>query len=139
MTDQPGTAQPSICPACGASVRADVPWCTQCYAPLRPERAATPPGAAEVDAASRTVDVGDPDTAGVVDATRPQEGAAAPGEVERLADQMLAELAAQRDDVHGLASRLPSTPTGRAAVVAVVALVGTALVLLLMFVLGSLG
>lgn len=139
MTEEPGTAQPSTCPACGAGVRADVPWCTQCYAPLRPERTTPTQGAVEVDEASRTVDVGDPDSAGFVDATRPQAASAAPEEVERLADQMLAELAAQRDDVHGLVSRLPSTRGGRAALVTVVVLVGTALVLLLMFVLGSFG
>jgi hypothetical protein len=120
-------------------VRADVPWCTQCYAPLRPERAAAPQGATDVEPASTTVDVGDPDSAGVGDATHSQASPNASAEVERLAEQMLAELAAQRDDVHGLASRLPSTSAGRAALVAVVALVGTALVLLVMFVLGSFG
>lgn len=84
------------------------------------------------------MDVGDPGSADVVDATRPAAGAADAREVDRLADQMLAELAAQRDDVHGLSARLPSSRGARAALVALVVAVGTALIVLAMFVLGSL-
>lgn len=28
---------PSACPACGAALRPDAPWCTLCYADLRPK------------------------------------------------------------------------------------------------------
>jgi hypothetical protein len=28
---------PTACPACGAAVRAESPWCTLCYADLRPK------------------------------------------------------------------------------------------------------
>jgi hypothetical protein len=60
-----------------------------------------------------------------------------PAEVERLAEQMLAKLAVERDDVHGLASRVPRTAGARALLVTLVIVVGSALVLLAMFVLGS--
>ena len=39
---------PAACPKCGASVRPDAPWCTLCYADLRPkppEPVAEPPAA----------------------------------------------------------------------------------------------
>lgn len=36
---------PSACPACGASVRPDAPWCTLCYADLRPAPAPVAPPA----------------------------------------------------------------------------------------------
>ncbi len=173
MSEHPGSGasgQPSTCPSCGATVRADVPWCTQCYAELRPERTQPPASVAPGDDQgphddqARAADLSEPGGAGVHSthpaapqvtdpyhldprATGPRHldpsAAAAqvtgPQDVERLADQMLAELAGQRDEVQGLAARLPSTPAGRTALVAVVIVAGTALALLVMFVLGSLG
>ena len=112
---------PAVCPACGATVRADVSWCTQCYAPLRPTEG-DPEQRPEVPVPTRTADPANP---------------ADPAEVERLADQMLASLAAERDDLPGLASRLPTTPLARAALVTGVIAGGAALLVLLMFVLGS--
>jgi hypothetical protein len=106
-------ALPPTCPACGATVRADVSWCTQCYAPLRQPR-------------ETAVDV--PEEAG---------GTASSADAERLAEQMLAQLAVERDELTGLTSRLPSTPGGRAALVAAVILLGTGVILLLMYVLGA--
>jgi hypothetical protein len=50
---------------------------------------------------------------------------------------MLAQLAVERDQLTGLTSRLPSTPGGRAALVAAVILLGSGVILLLMFVLGA--
>jgi hypothetical protein len=76
----------------------------------------------------------------VEDEARPgaQPGAKAdPAEVERLAAQMLAELAAAPDELHGLTSRLPSTAATRALAVAAVVVVGSVLVLLLMFLVGT--
>jgi hypothetical protein len=115
-----GGALPPTCPACGANVRADVTWCTQCYAPL------TAP----------TVRAEEPAEEQPAGPVPPQ--AADPDEVGRLADQMLAQLAAQRDELPGLVSRLPATPAARAVLVTVLVVVGAALVLLLMFVAGSL-
>ena len=45
-----GVTAPAACPKCGASVRPDAPWCTLCYADLRPkppepEPVAAPPPA----------------------------------------------------------------------------------------------
>jgi hypothetical protein len=156
VSEQPGSAppaeQPPTCPSCGATVRADVPWCTQCYAPLRPEGTVSPGDDLPPADLTGAVDVGDPDSADVraagsaepasgdVDATgAPASRTADPQELERVADQMLAELAGSRDEVRGLAARLPSTPAGRAALVAAVVVAGTALALIVMFVLGSLG
>jgi hypothetical protein len=122
-----GPTLPSTCPACGATVRSDVTWCTQCYTPLLPDpvEPAQPGGEAGKE---------------VEDEVRPdaQPGTKAdPAEVERLAAQMLAELAATPDELHGLTSRLPSTAATRALAVAAVIVVGSALVLLLMFLVGT--
>jgi hypothetical protein len=116
-----GPALPSTCPTCGATVRSDVSWCTQCYTPLLPEPDEPPTHDVEDDAL--------PDV--------PQATSADPAEVERLAAQMLAQLAAQPDELHSLTSRLPSTAATRALAVAAVIVVGSALVLLLMFVVGT--
>ena len=40
LTQLPRTA---ACPSCGASLRADAPWCTLCYADLRPKAALAVP------------------------------------------------------------------------------------------------
>jgi hypothetical protein len=125
---------PPACPSCGAAVRGDVSWCTQCYAPLR-EPARPPAG----DVGATAADAGPPPEA--LHDTEPTAarsgGTADPAEVERLAEQMLAKLAVERDDVHGLASRVPRTAGARALLVTLVIVVGSAIILLLMFVLGS--
>jgi hypothetical protein len=116
-----GPALPSTCPTCGATVRSNVSWCTQCYTPLLAEPDVPPPHEVEDDVR--------PDL--------PQATSADPAEVERLAAQMLAQLAAQPDELHSLTSRLPSTAATRALAVATVIVVGSALVLLLMFLVGT--
>jgi len=135
---------PPACPSCGAAVRGDVSWCTQCYTPLREGQEPTceptgdvgptvvEPGSTAIDAGSRAEAVRESPPATAVSGRT-----ADPAEVERLAEQMLAKLAVERDDVHGLASRVPRTAGARALLVTLVIVVGSALVLLLMFVLGS--
>jgi hypothetical protein len=126
-----GPALPSTCPTCGATVRSDVAWCTQCYTPLLQEP----------DAPSQPGDQpGDQPGEAVEDEVRPGARPATkadPAEVERLAAQMLAELAARPDELHALTSRLPSTAATRLLAVAAVIVVGSALVLLLMFLVGT--
>jgi hypothetical protein len=122
-----GPALPSTCPTCGATVRSDVSWCTQCYTPLLPEPDEPPAPASEpAEEAEQHL------RPGVQPGTK-----ADPAEVERLAAQMLAELAATPDELHGLTSHLPSTAATRALAVAGVIVVGSALVLLLMFLVGT--
>ena len=103
------------CPRCSAHVRTGSDWCTLCYADLRP---APPVGATagtpEPVAVSALVEQVDPPVAEIVEvvdavpvapvgrgkhAKRTSSAAVgAPPEVEALADQMLAELAATRSD-----------------------------------------
>lgn len=139
MSSEPSPpALPSRCPTCGATVRSDVAWCTQCYSALLPEPDEPQPGRhARRDDEGR-VDAGQ-DHQPPCDADRavaPGEPAD-PAEVERLAAQMLAQLAAQPDELRGLTSRLPATAATRGLAVAAVILVGSAVVLALMFVVGS--
>ncbi|HET8614056.1 MAG TPA: hypothetical protein VFL94_00925 [Actinomycetales bacterium] len=119
MSEQRTEDLPPDCPSCGATVRSDVPWCTQCYAPLRPRESSPQGGSDGVD---------DDATA-----RRAQD----PVEVERVAEQMLAELTASRSEVQGWAARLPSSPGTRMVLLAVVIVVVTALIVLLMFLVGS--
>jgi hypothetical protein len=140
---------PSACPSCGAAVRGDVSWCTQCYAPLREEQKPTREPTGDVGPTDLGPTVVDPGPTAAGAGSRPEAvretppatstsgRTADPAEVERLAEQMLAKLATERDDVHGLASRVPRTAGARALLVTLVIVVGSALVLLLMFVLGS--
>jgi hypothetical protein len=132
-------ALPPNCPACGATVRGDVSWCTQCYAPLRrpPETVADVPERVADDSAPRApawAEATGPD--GV--RTTVQGGPASRADAERVAEQMLAQLSVERDELTGLTARLPSTKGGRAALVATVIVLGTGVVLMLMFVLGAL-
>jgi len=145
VTSEPSRSPlPPRCPTCGATVRSDVSWCTQCYSPLVQEPDERPQGDARVDARrddALTGDVGPEAQQGR--SQREREGRAGPSEpvdpaeVERLAAQMLAQLAAEPDDLHAVTSRLPSTRATRALAVAAVIVVGSALVLALMFVVGS--
>jgi len=126
---------PSRCPACGATVRSDVAWCTQCYTSLLPAPDAPPPPEdLEVDAPAEARPDGPHDAH---DRPGRPGGPTDPAEVERLAAQMLAQLAAAPDELHSLTSRLPSSTATRALAVAAVIVVGSALVLALMFVLGT--
>jgi hypothetical protein len=126
-----GPALPSTCPTCGATVRSDVTWCTQCYTSLlaEPEQQPQPQRQPQGEPGTEVEDQVPP-------GARPGT-TADPAEVERLAAQMLAELAGRPDGLHGLASHLPSTTATRALAVAVVIVVGSALVLLLMFLVGT--
>lgn len=127
MTSEPShPTLPSTCPSCGATVRSDVSWCTQCYAPLLQEPDAQP----SQDEQAR----GMPDEdRSLAEPEHPVDAA----EVDRLAAQMLAQLAAQPDELRGLTSRLPSAAATRALAVAAVIVVGSGLVLAVMFVVGS--
>jgi hypothetical protein len=127
--EPPRDGLPATCPSCGATVRADVSWCTQCYAPLR---ASQEPGDPQPEHPAA-----DASTADAASATTRPGRTADRAEVDRLAEQMLAQLAAERDDLPGLASRMPRTPGARAVLVTLVIVGGVALVLLLMFVLGT--
>ena len=131
-------ALPPTCPACGATVRADVSWCTQCYAPLRQPRDAVADVPGDVPDGSSVPQPVSNETLGQDRADAAvQGGTASRAEAEQLAEQMLAQLAVERDQLTGLTSRLPSTPGGRAALVAAVILLGSGVILLLMFVLGA--
>lgn len=138
MSEQTSQDLPEVCPSCGASVRSDVPWCTQCYASLRP------PPDAESEPEPRTSSAGDPGAEATRESGDPADDTLAgsratdPAEVERVAEQMLAQLAVDRDEVRGLASRLPDTPGARALLIALVILGVTAVIVLLMFLVGSL-
>jgi hypothetical protein len=111
-------------------VRSDVPWCTQCYAALKPKEPEEPLAR---QAPAQVADGREGDEPARQGAHRTTD----PAQVERMAEQMLAELAATRDEVRGMASRLPSSRGARAALVAVVIVGVTAVIVLLMFVLGS--
>jgi hypothetical protein len=106
------TAQPLRCPRCSATLRAGTEWCSLCYADLRPrEESAAPPAALDVRPvalsqevpeplgtvpAATSSDVVQPNRQGGKHAKKPEFGAvtAPTDDVERLADQLLAELAA---------------------------------------------
>ena len=103
------------CPRCSAHVRTGSDWCTLCYADLRPAppvvAAVEAPEPAAVPAPVEPVDLPEAETVEAVEvapvapvgrgkhAKRASTAAVgAPPEVEALADQMLAELAATRSD-----------------------------------------
>lgn len=130
---------PAACPSCGTRVRGDVDWCSQCFAPLRPAASTTEP--------ADPVDAADPvDPTPPADATRSVDPAPStgrsrptdPAEVERVAAEMLARLAGDRDDVHSLSARIPTGAGTRAVLVTVVVVAGTAALLALMWLVGSL-
>ena len=103
------------CPRCSAHVRTGSDWCTLCYADLRPVPPVVEPVAAlEPEPLSTPVEPVDVPGAETVDAVGVAPAApvgrgkhakrastaalGAPPEVEALADQMLAELAATRSN-----------------------------------------
>lgn len=116
-------AQPAACPACGAAVRHDVPWCLRCYASL----AATPHGEPGLA----------PHQQGKHRAQQEDDGDRAPapapaGEVDRIAEQMLAELSAGSRALPSWWSRLPASSGAKAAwVAATIAAASLALVVVM--------
>ena len=102
------------CPRCSAHVRTGSDWCTLCYADLRPAPPVREPVAAvEPEPVAASVEPVDPpvvETLEAVDVAAAPVGRGkhakrastaalgAPPEVEALADQMLAELAATRSN-----------------------------------------
>ena len=109
MSADPVTAPPypAACPACGATVRSAVAWCTLCYASLLP--AAAEPAAPEPDAdvaqlAPDAGQAGEPD------------GGAGRTAPDVVVQQLLAELAASREPAPAWASRLPGGRAGKAIV-----------------------
>jgi hypothetical protein len=103
--------RPTHCPQCSTRVRGDVLWCLACYASL---------------------DAADPATEGPV-RTRlgnpnPASQAAPAPDVEVLAARMIAELAASGNRP-AWGARVPTTPTGRAVVMAGLLAVGCAVLL----------
>lgn len=117
---------PSVrCPRCSAHLRAGSDWCSLCYADLRP--APAEPVAARADAPSPSALATDPSAAqhGTgEEAPRPrgkharrasasdQKAATSADDVEILARQLLAELAAteQKDPLGPLAGLVDTTP-----------------------------
>src|SRR5690242_5047184 len=89
------TAMPQTCPSCGATVRNDVPWCLQCYADLRPKPEPVPPPVDPVPA--RQDEDGGSQGAAVV----PPAQAVDPAQAERLADELVAQLAREDSKMPG--------------------------------------
>lgn len=127
MTEpEPGrgsAGRPSACPVCNATVRHDVPWCLQCYASLGPAPQVGPASAPSVEPRYR-MDGAPPG------GWAPSRADAA--EVERVAEQLLAELSASSRTLPSWWSRLPTSSGARAAwVVAAIATASLALVLVM--------
>ncbi len=123
-----GSELPSACPSCGATVRTAVPWCLQCYAPLRPTSSQPQPAPEEPPAAVEQplAEPAQPSVPGAQDARSPA------ADVERLTDQLFAELATSSKVLPSWWSRLPTTSTGRTLWVAgAIAGAGLALVLVM--------
>jgi hypothetical protein len=138
--DQTAEARPAACPSCGAAVRQDVPWCLQCYASLLPEPEQKPEQKPELEPEPTPAPVA---VAVGRDGAPPAPGEAsavgvalAPGELDAVADRMLAELAAQRDPQPRWASRLPGSRGGRAAVLAGVIAAAVAVLVAIMSLVG---
>lgn len=66
-TDLTATPRTTACPSCGASLRPDAPWCTLCYADLRPKPAPAPPVTAAPATAAYSAPAGDPLTQPLLD------------------------------------------------------------------------
>jgi hypothetical protein len=153
------TAHALRCPRCSAALRAGTEWCSLCYADLRRPREESAPSAAVDVSLPRPVDQAapaDPDPvppvgpspaaqptrSGGKHAKKAEFGAVtAPpdDEVERLADQLLAELAAtEGGSPLGAASGLVDTTGKRVALVAGAGLGLLLLLVVLMAVVGAL-
>ncbi len=154
------TAHSLRCPRCSATLRAGTEWCSLCYADLRrPREELAAPSAAGDLPLPRPVDqaapahpdpvppvssslVAQPTRSGGKHAKKAEFGAVtAPpdDEVERLADQLLAELAAtEGGSPLGAASGLVDTTGKRIALVAGAGLGLLLLLVVLMAVVGAL-
>jgi hypothetical protein len=111
--------RPTHCPQCSTRVRGDVPWCLACYAPLADaDRSTDQPARTEpTDTPALPADPA-PDL---------EQSDLEQLDVRQVAARMLAELAAARDRP-AWAERLPTTPAGRAALIAgLLTVVSTAL------------
>ena len=123
-------SRPVHCPQCAATVRGDVPWCLACYTPFAADPTpdlAGPKPHAEPDAAPTAERDAQPN---------PGSGADPAGipDVDALAEQLLAELAASRD--RPTLGRLPATGAGRAAALAGLLTACSAVLLLAMSLVG---
>ena len=131
------SAAPTVrCPACAATLRAGSDWCTLCYADLRP----TPPPA-PVPAAPRTSAPAPRRARGKHARRDPayEEPSSNPDEVEALANQMLAELAAaESKNLLGPIAGTVDTTGKRAVLMVGGAVVAMLLIFILMAVLGAL-
>lgn len=122
------------CPTCGARVTSVASWCSLCFADLRPDAPASAevaaPATTTADApgttsgASAEVDAPATTTADVGDADAPEGGAA---DVERVADQLLAELAVTSGTSVRPRFSVLATTTGRVVAMLVGTVAATAL------------
>jgi hypothetical protein len=139
MTSDQLTDRPTHCRACGAAVRQDVPWCLQCYASLAQEPAARPSPARP---AQQTRSDDEPVAASPRRVGRhaalPAEPEARTDDVEVIAAQMLAQLAAADSGTPTWTSRLPSSSTGKVALIAGLGAAGAVLVLGVLAIVGAL-
>jgi hypothetical protein len=134
------TAMPQTCPSCGATVRNDVPWCLQCYADLRPKAAPAPaPEPASPHAPRHAQPVAD---GGALDEPEPAGGTPAlavdPAQAERLANELVAQLAREDSKMPGWQSRLPTSSSGKAMVAAGAVVLAGVVVLVALTLLGML-
>lgn len=142
MPTNPVTAaeRPTACPSCGTTVRADVSWCTLCYASLVPEVPALPLAPPASDVPVSDFQVSDTQVSVVPDRDVPAAAVANSGspasDVDVVAGQLLAELAASREPEPGWMRRLPKTPGGRAVAIVGGAVAASLLLLVLMTLLG---
>lgn len=107
--------QPTSCPSCGATVRRNLPWCSQCYASLQQSaEGESPVGPPESDVPQSDV---------------PQDP---PPDVDALATWLIAELAAADAPQPAWWQHLPQSPAAKSVWVAggVVVLVGVLLALM---------
>jgi hypothetical protein len=138
--------RPTHCPRCSTRVRGDVPWCLACYARLhdgnlsveQPVRKPPEDPGPATPAAPGTAGRAAPATASQ---TTPALASAATGQtgsapdVDEVAARLLAELAASGDRP-AWAGRLPTTPAGRAVLIAGLLAAGCAVLLSAMALVG---
>jgi hypothetical protein len=153
---------PSVrCPACSAYVRAGSQWCTLCYADLRPKPDQAPgsptgPTPAETPPAAALVAGQDGEPLAPVPpaAPAPKRGkhakqvadspvfgqptqVVAEAEIEAIADQMLAQLAVERENPLGSLSGIVDSKGKQVALMVGGAVVAMCLLFLLMALAGS--
>lgn len=149
------TSAPSrpTCPHCGATVHVGMTWCTLCYRPLdtpdgpdAADEADAPDDADALDEGDDSAERDDSDEGDDGDAHRDEAArhVAPPPDVEALADQMLARLAASADAPLGdglgdrLSSRVPQSTSAKVGFTAGAGVAGCLLLLLALWLLGLL-